>query len=136
MASTRKQRQRQRKNKVQTRGGGVGTSQQWFDPDVLPPSTLFAGTSTAPTSTEIRPVLQSTFSSGGARKARKGSSRKGTRKHRGGFSPNIMGAFVANAQAAIVPLSLYLVYQAFVPKKKDSKNSKKNSKNSRTKRSR
>ena len=124
MVSTRKQK----KQKTLKRGGGVGTSQQWFDPDVLPPSTLFAGTSTAPTSTEIRPVLQSTFSSGGARKTRKAmKARKASRKHRGGFSPSIMGAFVANAQAAIVPLSRYLVYQAFVPKKGTKKNSSKGS---------
>jgi hypothetical protein len=54
-------------------------------------------------------------------------ARKASRKHRGGFSPSIMGAFVANAQAAIVPLSLYLVYQAFVPKKGTKKNSSKGS---------
>jgi hypothetical protein len=29
----------------------------------------------------------------------------------------VMGSFVANAQAAIVPLALYAVYHTFVPKK-------------------
>jgi hypothetical protein len=90
-----------------TRGGGYGTSQQFFDPAALPPSTMFPAVSAAPTYAEIRPVLQSTFQAGGSK----------TRKHRGGFSPSIMGGFVANAQAAIVPAALYLVYHTMVPKK-------------------
>lgn len=81
-----------------------------FNPDVLPPATSLAGTSTAPTADMIRPVLLSTFSSpllqaGGTRK-----------RIRGGFSPSIMGPFLANAQAAIVPLAGYLVYQTMIPK--------------------
>lgn len=96
------------------RGGGVQTSQQFFNPDILPPAAgvLNAVVSTAPTSTEIRPVLLSTVPAsnlvtGGARRTRK----------RGGFSPSIMGSFVANAQSAVVPLALYAVYHMFVPKK-------------------
>lgn len=97
--------------------------QQFFNPTVLPPSTILPALSTAPTSDMVRPVLYSTFQSpllsGG-----------GTRKIRGGFSPSIMGPFVANAQAAIVPLAGYLVYQTMVPKKdasiKGGKKSKKN----------
>ena len=95
------------------RGGGVQTSQQFFNPDVLPPmASAFAPVpSSAPTSTEIRPVLLSTFAapqSGGATRRR---------RQRGGFSPSIMGGFAANAQAAIVPAALYLVYHTFVAKK-------------------
>jgi hypothetical protein len=63
--------------------------------------------SSLPTATEIRPVLYSTF---------KGGARKGSRRQRGGFSPSIMGGFIPNAQAAIVPAALYLVYHTFVPK--------------------
>jgi hypothetical protein len=44
-----------------------------------------------------------------------------------------MGSFVANAQAAIVPLALYLVYNATVPKtgSKGGKNRKTARKNTR-----
>lgn len=120
-------------NRKNTRknGGGYQTSQQMFDPDVLPPSTLFAAPSTAPTTTEIRPVLYSTFQAGG--KTRR--NRKNTR--RGGFSPSVMGGFVANAQAAIVPLALYAVYHTMVPKTGTTKlgglfNSKKTRKTARS----
>jgi hypothetical protein len=87
------------------RGGGVVTSQQFFNPQILPPSTIFSAPSSAPTYSEIRPVLASTFQTGGK-----------TRRLRGGFAPSIMGGFVANAQAAIVPLALYAVYHTLVPK--------------------
>lgn len=92
--------------------GGYQTSQQFFNPDVLPPSTVFPAPSTAPTAYEIRPVLPATFkASGGGARGRTG------RRTRGGFSPSIMGPFVANAQAAIVPLALYGLYHKFVPKR-------------------
>ncbi len=90
------------------RGGGYQTSQQMFDPDVLPPSSIFSGVSTAPTSYEIRPVLHSTFQAGAGRTRR--------RRAHGGFSPSVMGGFIPNAQAAIVPLALYAVYHTLVPK--------------------
>ena len=113
MAKTRRNNRSRkvRKGKVQ-RGSGFLTSQQYFNPDVLPPSSMMPPLSTAPTSNDIRPVLISTAPSselmaGGARR---------TRKTRGGFSPSIMGSFLPNAQAAIVPLALYLVYNQFVPK--------------------
>ena len=85
--------------------GGALTSQQFFNPQVLPPSTIFPAVSTAPTYSEVRPVLASTFQTGGK-----------TRRYRGGFAPSVMGGFVANAQAAIVPLALYMVYHTLVPK--------------------
>jgi hypothetical protein len=112
MAKTRRNnRNSSRKNK---RGGGFLTDQQYFDPDVLPPSSLMPPLTSLPTSTDIRPVMLSTAPSsalmaGGARRRR-------TRRSRGGFSPGVMGSFLANAQAAIVPLALYLVYNQFVPK--------------------
>ena len=105
------------------RGGGYGTSQQMFNPDVLPPTTMFAAPSTAPTADAIRPVLLATG---------------GSRKLRGGFSPSVMGGFLANAKAAIVPLALYALYHTVVPKKRSSrksgggrKNSRKNSRKNR-----
>ena len=98
MAKTRRNRQK---------GAGYAMPGQWFGPNILPPTSLLGGSpSTAPTQYEIRPVLSSTFQAGGKR----------SRKHRGGFAPSIMGSFVANAQAAVVPLAMYLVYHTMVPK--------------------
>lgn len=105
--SNRKNRSTRRNMRKNHSGGGYQTSQQMFDPDVLPPATILPAVSTAPTSSEIRPVLLSTFQSAGGRKTRR----------RGGFSPSVMGGFVANAQSAIVPLALYAVYHTMVPKK-------------------
>jgi hypothetical protein len=100
-------------------GGGVQTSQQFFDPAVYPPTAgLMSVPSTAPTANAVRPVLLSTFSvgqTGGTRRSKKMS---------GGFSPGIMGGFVANAQAVAVPLVLYLAYHTMVPKKGKSRSSK------------
>ena len=97
-----------------TRGGGYTTSQQFFDPAVYPPSAGFMpAPSTAPTANAVRPVLLSTFpagQSGGVRGSR-------AKKMSGGFSPSVMGGFVANAQAVAVPLVLYLAYHTMVPKK-------------------
>jgi hypothetical protein len=97
-------------------GGGVVTSQQFFNPDVLPPSTIFPAPSSAPTYAEIRPVLSSTFVPAQAGGKTRRSLRSDSRKYKGGFAPSIMGGFVANAQAAIVPLALYAVYHTMVPK--------------------
>ena len=97
------------------RGGGVQTSQQFFDPAVFAPSVGLLSTvpSTNPTANAVRPVLLSTFpaQSGGTRRGRGGA------KMSGGFSPSVMGGFVANAQAVAVPLVLYLAYHTMVPKK-------------------
>jgi len=102
------------KTRKVSRGGGYQTSQQYFNPDILPPvaSALSPVVTTAPTALEIRPVLladnePSSLLSGGSRRMRK----------HGGFAPSIMGSFVANAQSAVVPLALYAVYHMFVPKK-------------------
>jgi hypothetical protein len=98
------------------RGGGVQTSQQFFDPTVFPPSAGLLSTvpSTNPTANAVRPVLLSTFpaQSGGTRRGRGRGA-----KMSGGFSPSVMGGFVANAQAVAVPLVLYLAYHTMVPKK-------------------
>lgn len=116
MAKTRRNnRTKSRKNKAR-RGGGYLTDQQYFDPDVLPPSSLMPPLTSLPTSTDIRPVMLSTapmsaLMAGGARRRTRGG-----RKSRGGFYPSVMGSFLANAQAAIVPAALYLIYNQFVPK--------------------
>jgi hypothetical protein len=53
-----------------------------------------------------------------------------TRKNakRGGFYPSIMGPFVANAEAVIVPATLYTIYHMFVPKQKQTQKKNKNNK--------
>jgi hypothetical protein len=106
-------------------GGGYQTSQQFFNPAVLPPavSGFTSVVSTAPTEYAVRPVLNSTFQAGAGRTRR--SNRKG------GFSPSVMGSFVANAQAAIVPLALYAVYHTFVPKKNSAVGGRKSRRNTR-----
>jgi hypothetical protein len=53
----------------------------------------------------VRPALLQT--AGGTRRRR---------AHRGGFYPSVMGPFVENASAAIVPMALYTVYHTLVPK--------------------
>ena len=104
MPQTRRHRRRQA-------GGGFQTSQQYFNPSVLPPATGLlsaAAPSSAPTSDMVRPPLYSTFQKGGLRS---------TRRMRGGFSPSVMGGFIPNAQAAIVPAALYAAYHTLVKKR-------------------
>lgn len=95
------------------RGGGVTTPQQFFDPAAVDPGAGSTVLSSAPTAFEIRPVMSSTFQNGG-----------GASRMRGGFVPSVMGAFTANAQAAIVPLAFYMVYHTFVPKSNNKSKSK------------
>ena len=116
MAKTRRNNRSRkvRKGKVQ-RGSGFLTSQQYFNPDVLPPSSLMPPISSAPTSTDIRPVMLATAPMSALMA---GGARRRTRRARGGFAPSVMGSFISNAQAAIVPAALYLVYNQFVPKNK------------------
>ncbi len=111
-ASRRSHRKAHRKAHRKTHrlcGAGYQTSQQFFDPDVYPPHTDMPAVSTAPTDYAVRPVLNSTFKVGGAR-------RRASRRYRGGFSPSVMGSFLQNAQKAIVPLALYSAYH-LMPKK-------------------
>jgi hypothetical protein len=110
MAKTR--RNNMRKNKAR-RGGGYLTDQQYFNPDVLPPSSMMPPLTSLPTSTDIRPVMLSTAPMSALMA---GGARRRSRRSRGGFSPSVMGSFIANSQAAIVPAALYLVYNQFVPK--------------------
>ena len=92
--------------------GGYLTSEQWFNPSQLQRATgPFDGAapSAAPSGNWIRPPLLSTFHTGGAR---------GKRSMRGGFSPIIMGGFIPNAQASIVPAALYSAYRTLSKKRK------------------
>ncbi len=105
-----------RKTRRNHRGAGYVTSQQFFNPDVLPPHSDAAAVSTAPTFDAVRPVLNSTFKVGG-------------------FSPSVMGPFLKNAQNAIVPLALYSAYH-LMPKKSRNISARKASPKSRRSRSR
>jgi hypothetical protein len=103
-------------------GGGYQMSAQWFTPSEYPPSAgiMAVPPSSAPTPNAVRPALLSTFPTAG-------NQMGGTRRNRrmqGGFSPSIMGGFVANAQAVAVPLVLYLAYHTMVPKKGNNKTRK------------
>lgn len=95
------------------RGAGYQTSQQFFDPTVLPPHVGMNSpvVSTMPTDSAIRPVLLSTF---------KGGKRTRRRSVKGGFNPSMMGPFVANVQTAIAPLAMYSTYRVFNGKTKKS----------------
>ena len=84
------------------RGGGYQTSQQFFDPTVLPPHTRMpTALTTAATPDAIRPVLVSTFKGG-----------RRTRRSRGGFYPSVMGSFIANAQSVIAPAAMLTAYRS------------------------
>jgi hypothetical protein len=91
------------------RGGGYVTSQQYFDPDVYPPSSILPAPSTNATPEDIRPILYATIPP--SKLMEGGRSRRKSRRSRGGFSPSIMGSFLANAERAIVPLALYMAYK-------------------------
>ena len=106
MAKTRRNNMRKKAH----RGAGYLTDQQYFDPDVYPPASLLPPISSAPSDGYIRPVMLATAPTQGMM--------TGGARTRGGFAPSVMGSFVANAQAAIVPAALYLVYNQFVPKNK------------------
>ncbi len=105
---------RTRSSRRRSTGGGYLSAQQFFNPSQPQPvaSMLAPVVTSAPTAHEVRPVLYSTFQAGAGRKTRRSG-----RKTRGGFSPSVMGSFIANAQSAIVPLALYAVYHLVVPKR-------------------
>ena len=63
-------------------GAGYLTDQQWFNPDVLPPSSSSTAPSSHPTGTEVRPVLLSTFSIKGGNRNRRNTRGRFVRKLR------------------------------------------------------
>jgi len=91
------------------RGGGYQTPQQFFNPYYSYPAPVGMPLSSAATVDYTRPPLV----------AQVGRGR--TRRMRGGFTPSVMGSFAANAQAAVVPAVLYLVYHTMVPKNMGAK---------------
>jgi len=63
-------------------GAGYLTDQQWFNPDVLPPSSSAIAPSSNPTGTEVRPVLLSTFNIKGGNRNRRNTRGRFVRKLR------------------------------------------------------
>jgi hypothetical protein len=110
------------------RGAGYLTDVQYFGGQLPPVAGALSPVITSqPTAYDVRPVMYASPRQVG------GTRRNRSQRKRGGFSPSVMGSFVANAQAAIVPLALYLVYNATVPKtgSKGGKNRKTARKNTR-----
>ena len=116
------------------RGGGYVTSQQYFDPDVYPPSSMLPAPSTNATPEDIRPILYATIPP--SKLMEGGRSRRRSRKSRGGFSPSIMGSFLANAERAIVPLALYMAYKVVAKPGQNSASNRSRSTRRRSRRSR
>jgi len=96
-------------------GGGYGTPEYYFNPNHQQPSSTDPAPSSDPVPGWVRPPLAATeVVSPDALTTPQGGGWRHTRrvvsKMRGGFSPALMGSFVANAQTAIVPLALYGLY--------------------------
>jgi len=106
-------------------GAGYLSPAEFFNPEARQPSSTEAPMSSEPVPGWIRPPMTATtvmspnVKTGGkrasfcgrtARKSRK--NRRSTRKS-GGFAPALMGNFVSNAHAAVVPLVLAGMYHYF-----------------------
>lgn len=130
MAKTRRNKNKTCRTRRARRGGGYVSSQQYFDPDVYPPSSILPAPSTNATPEDIRPILYATIPPSKLMEGGRRKSRMKTR--RGGFSPSIMGSFLANAEKAIVPLALYMAYKAVAkPGQNSASNSGRKSRRSR-----
>ena len=104
-----------RRNKRKT-GAGYLQPAEYYSPNARQPSGNAQGPSTAPVPGWVRPPLMAT---GGKRKVKRNT-------YKGGFSPALMGSFVSNAQAVIVPLVLYGLYSLVGVKTRKATSSKKN----------
>uniref|UniRef100_A0A6C0DSQ6 Uncharacterized protein n=1 Tax=viral metagenome TaxID=1070528 RepID=A0A6C0DSQ6_9ZZZZ len=121
-------------------GGGYGTPGVYFNPDNQHPSSNAAAPSSDPVPGWVRPPLSATEAvspdaltapqSGGWRQ-----TRRLINKMRGGFSPALMGSFVANAHAVVVPLALYGLYYLVAQKSAgadpSTRRNKRNNRNNR-----
>ena len=100
------------------RGSGYLMPAEYYNPSdaARQPSSTAPALTSAPVPGWVRPPMAATSvitpealsapQKGGAWKA----TRKMVKKMEGGFAPALMGAFVANAQTAAVPLALYGLY--------------------------
>jgi len=104
-------------------GSGYGTPIEFFNPNTRQPSSVAPALTSAPTPGWVRPPMAATnVMSPNAQQPipQAGGwacTRRLLRKMEGGFAPELMGSFVANAQSAAVPLALYGLYSAVVPKR-------------------
>jgi len=51
------------------------------------------------------------------RKLKRSKKNCSRRRYRGGFYPSVMGGFLTNAQATVLPMAAYRVYRTFVDSK-------------------
>lgn len=110
-------------------GAGYLMPQEYYDPSFRQPSGPASPTiSAAPVTGWVRPPISATNVIAPA-----GGRRNKTMK--GGFAAEIMGAFAANAQSAIVPIALLALYSVFGAKgsPSSSNSTRKNSKNNSAK---
>ena len=96
-------------------GGGYMTPAEFFNPAAQQPSSTAPALTSAPSPGWVRPPMSAsnTVSPDSLTSPQKGGwkqTRRLVNKMSGGFSPALMGAFVANAQTAAVPLALYGLY--------------------------
>ena len=124
------QTRRNSRRSRRTSGGGYGTPGYYFNPDQQQPSSNAPAISSEPVPGWVRPPLAATevVSPDALTQPQMGGWRQTRRlisKMRGGFSPALMGSFVANAQTAIVPLALYGLYYMF-GQKSSSANTRRN----------
>lgn len=96
-------------------GGGYLSPAEFFNPAAQQPSSTAPALTSAPSPGWVRPPMSATdtISPNSLTSPQKGGwkqTRRLVNKMSGGFSPALMGAFVANAQTAAVPLALYGLY--------------------------
>lgn len=110
-------------------GAGYLMPQEYYDTSFRQPSgPEYPTISAAPVTGWVRPPISATnviAPAGGRRSSsRRSSSRRNKSMNmKGGFAAEIMGAFAANAQSAVVPLALLTLYSVFGAKKTPGPNS-------------
>ena len=101
------------------KGSGYLMPAEYFNPNARQPTGPATPNTPKPSCNMLKqPLVATTVISPNV----KAGGRRRTRKHSGGFSPGIMGAFVANSQSTVVPLALYGLYHMFGAKKTGSNN--------------
>lgn len=119
----RRSSRRSTRRATRRNGGGYLMPAEYYNPSAHQPSSTAAAPTTAPMQGWVRPPLAATsvVTPDALTTPQKGGSWNKTRKFvskmSGGFSPALMGSFVANAQTAAVPLALYGLYHMFAAKK-------------------
>jgi hypothetical protein len=107
-------------------GGGTQSPADFFNANYHQPSSTAAAITSAPTPGWVRPPLTATNVISPDALTKQSGGRNRRRTMRGGFSPALMGSFVANAHTAIVPLALYGLYYMFGKKGSVPNNTRRN----------